>query len=144
MDSSRSVVTDGTVQAMPQLIFEADTHAELVAQVRRWLASSEAGVDGRLSMSEAVTQGAGVTKDALRIVAAAAPAPVAQNDLVKGLTEMGYKATDVTSKAIVDGLGSIENLTGGSVVHHVTKAGRNTFWAMNSKVAKQVLRTLAG
>jgi hypothetical protein len=129
---------------MPQLIFEADTHAELVAQVRRWLASSEAGVDGRLSMSQAVTQGAGVTKDALRIVAAAAPAPVAQNDLVKGLTEMGYKATDVTSKAIVDGLGSIENLTGGSIVHHVTKAGRNTFWAMNTKVAKQVLRSLAG
>ena len=129
---------------MPQLIFEADTHAELVAQVRRWLASSEAGPDGRLSMSQAVAQGAGVTKDALRIIAAAAPAPVAQNDLVQGLTEMGYKATDVTSKAIVDGLGSIENLTGGSVVHHVTKAGRNTFWAMNAKVAKQVLRTLAG
>lgn len=129
---------------MPQLIFEAETHAELVAQVRRWLASGEAGLDGRLSVSQAVTQGAGVTKDALRIIAASAPAPVAQHDLVKGLTEMGYKATDATSKAIVDGLASVENLTGGSVVHHVTRAGRNTFWAMNAKVAKQVLRTLAG
>jgi hypothetical protein len=129
---------------MPQLIFEAETHAELVAQVRRWLASGEANQDGRISVSQAVTQGAGVTKDALRIIAAAAPAPVAQNDLVKGLTEMGYKATDVTSKAIVDGLASVENLTGGSVVHHVTKAGRNTLWSMNSKVAKQILRALAG
>jgi hypothetical protein len=129
---------------MPQLVFEADTHAELVAQVRRWLSSSEADADGRLSVSQAVTQGAGITKDALRIIAAAAPAPVAQNDVVRGLTDMGYKATDVTSKAIVDGLASVENLTGGSVVHHVTRAGRNTFWAMNAKVAKQVLRSLAG
>jgi hypothetical protein len=129
---------------MPQLIFEAETHAELVAQVRRWLATSEKADNGRISVSDAVTQGAGLTKDALRIVAAAAPEPVAQNDLVKGLTGMGYKATDVTSKAIVDGLGSVEALTGGSVVRHVTNRGAATLWSMNTKVAKQVLRTLAG
>lgn len=129
---------------MPQLIFEAPTHAELVTQVRSWLASSEKADDGRLSVSDAVTQGAGLTKDALRIVAAAAPAPVAQNDLVKALTGMGYKATDVTSKAIVDGLGSVEQLTGGAVVRQVTNKGASTLWSMNQKVAKQVLRTLAG
>jgi hypothetical protein len=129
---------------MPQLIFEAETHAELVAQVRRWLATSEQANGGRISVSDAVTQGAGLTKDALRIVAAAAPEPVAQNDLVKGLTGMGYKATDVTSKAIVDGLGSVEALTGGSVVRHVTNRGAATLWSMNTKVAKQVLRSLAG
>jgi len=130
---------------MPQLIFEADTHAELVTQVRQWLATSDNPAEGaRLSVSDAVTQGAGLTKDALRIVAAAAPEPVAQNDLVKGLTSMGYKATDVTSKAIVDGLGSVEALTGGSVVRHVTNRGAATLWSMNTKVAKQVLRSLAG
>jgi len=129
---------------MPQLTFEADTHAELVAQVRRWLATSDKADESRLSISDAVTQGAGLTKDALRIVAAAAPAPVAQNDLVKALTGMGYKATDVTSKAIVDGLGSVEALTGGTVVRHITKQGTATLWSMNQKVAKQVLRSLAG
>jgi len=129
---------------MPQLIFEAETHAELVTQVRRWLASSENDATGRMSVSTAVTQGAGLTKDALRIVAAAAPTPVAQNDLVKSLTNMGYKATDVTSKAVVDGLGSVEALTGGSVVRHVTNRGAATLWSMNTKVAKQVLRSLAG
>ena len=130
---------------MPQLIFEADTHAELVTQVRQWLATSDSATEGaRLSLSDAVTQGAGLTKDALRIVAAAAPTPVSQNDLVKGLTDMGYKATDVTSKAIVDGLGSVESLTGGSVVRHVTNRGAATLWSMNTKVAKQVLRGLAG
>jgi hypothetical protein len=129
---------------MPQLIFEAPTHAELVTQVRSWLATADKADDGRLSVSDAVTQGAGLTKDALRIVAAAAPAPVAQNDLVKALTGMGYKATDVTSKAIVDGLGSVEQLTGGAVVRHVTNKGASTLWSMNTKVAKQVLRSLSG
>jgi hypothetical protein len=129
---------------MPQLIFEAETHAELVTQVRSWLATADKADEGRLSVTDAVTQGAGLTKDALRIVAAAAPAPVAQNDLVKGLTGMGYKATDVTSKAIVDGLGSVEALTGGAVVRRVTNKGASTLWSMNQKVAKQVLRGLAG
>ena len=129
---------------MPQLIFDAETHAELVAQVRTWLASSDAAPGGRISVSDAVTQGAGLTKDALRIIASAAPAPVAQNDLVRSLTEMGYKATDVTSKTIVDGLGSVEALTGGSVVRQVTERGRSGLWSMNAKVAKQVLRALAG
>lgn len=127
---------------MPQLIFEAPTHSELVAQVRSWLATADKVDDGRLSVTDAVTQGAGLTKDALRIVAAAAPAPVAQNDLVKALTGMGYRATDVTSKAIVDGLGSVEALTGGAVVRQVTNKGASTLWSMNQKVAKQVLRTL--
>ena len=61
--------------AMPQLIFEAETHAELVTQVRRWLATSEAADEGRISVSDAVTQGAGLTKDALRIVAQPRPPP---------------------------------------------------------------------
>ena len=56
-------------------------------------------------MSQAIEQGAGLTKDAMRIIASAAPKPIAQNDVVKQLTDMGYKVTDATSKALVDGLG---------------------------------------
>lgn len=129
---------------MPRLIFEGDTHGELVAQVRQWLASLDTQNGGSISVADAIAQGAGLTKDALRIVAAAAPAPVAQNDVVKALTDMGYKATDATSRAMVDGLKSVEALTGGSVVEEVSGRGQAILWSMNQKVAKQVLRTLAG
>lgn len=129
---------------MPQLIFEGNTHAELVTQVRQWLASMDENPDGTLSVSDAITQGAGLTKDALRIIATAAPAPVAQSEVVKSLTDMGYKVTDATSRAMVDGLQSVEALTGGSIVEQVSDKSRATLWSMNQKVAKQVLRTLSG
>jgi hypothetical protein len=129
---------------MPRLSFEADTHAELVAQVRRWLSSAEADLDGSLSLSQAVTQGAGLTKDALRIIAAAAPKPVAESDLLRSLTDMGYKATDATSTVLVQGLGSVESLTGGSVLRQVSKQGRKAGYQMSSAVAKQVLKVLHG
>lgn len=129
---------------MPTLTFEGDSHGELVAQVRQWLNSLDENAEGTLSVADAITQGAGLTKDALRIIAAAAPAPVAQNDVVKALTDMGYKVTDATSKALVDGLESVEALTGGSVIEQVSDRGRSTLWSMNQKVAKQVLRTLSG
>jgi hypothetical protein len=129
---------------MPKLIFEAETQQELVAQVKRWLLSLEAEDDGSLSVSQAISQGAELTKDALRVIASAAPKPVAQNELVKSLTEMGYKATDVTSKALVDGLDSVESVTGGSVIKTVSEKGRNAVYQMNVAVARQVLKTLHG
>jgi len=129
---------------MPKLTFEAETQQELVAQVRRWLTSLDADDDGSISVGQAITQGAELTKDALRVIASAAPKPVAQNDLVKSLTEMGYKATDATSRALVDGLDSVETLTGGSVLQQVSARGRSAVYQMNVKVAKQVLKTLHG
>ena len=108
----------------------------------RWLASLEESAPGNLSAVEAVNQGAELTKDALRIIAAAAPAPVAQSDVVKGLTNMGYKVTDATKDAVVMGLDTIEEATGGSVVRQVTKTGRKVVWEMNSTVARQVLKGL--
>jgi hypothetical protein len=132
------------VNTMPKLIFEAETQQELVAQVKRWLVSLEAEDDGSLSVSQAISQGAELTKDALRVIASAAPKPVAQNELVKSLTEMGYKATDVTSKALVDGLDSVESVTGGSVIKTVSEKGRNAVYQMNVAVARQVLKTLHG
>jgi hypothetical protein len=129
---------------MPKVVFEADTHAEVLAQVKRWLASTSADEDGRLSVDQAIVQGADLTKDALRVVAAAAPSPIASNDVVKALTEMGYKATDATRDRLRDGLASVEALTGGSVVRRVGERGREAMFEMNAAIAKQVLRTLSG
>ena len=68
---------------MPELKFSARTHPELVRQVREWLATSE----GERSLSDVITESSELTKDALRIIAAAAPKPVADNELVRALTE---------------------------------------------------------
>ena len=129
---------------MPTLIFEADTHGELVQQVRRWLASTEAGEDGAITVTQAVSQGAELTKDALRIIASTAPKPIAQNELVKSLTELGYKATDATKEALVEGLGNVETVTGGSVLRSARQRGRSAVYEMNTTIAKQILKGLTG
>lgn len=129
---------------MPSVTFEGETHGEIVVKVRRWLASVDGQEESGLSAAQAVTQGAELTKDALRIIASAAPEPVAQSDLVKGLTNMGYKATDATRSAVISGLDSIEEMTGGGVVQQATDVGRKVVWQMNSTIAKQLLRSLRG
>ena len=106
---------------MASLTFEGETHGEIVQKVRRWLASLEGEEAGDITVVEAIEQGAELTKDALRIIASAAPSPIAQNEVVKGLTGMGYKATDATKQALIDGLDSVEQITGGSVVKAGTR-----------------------
>jgi hypothetical protein len=127
---------------MPTLTFEGETHGEIVVKVRRWLASLEGSDEESISAVQAIEQGAELTKDALRIIASAAPGPVAQSDLMKGLTNMGYKATDATKGALVSGLDTIEEATGGSVVKQVSKAGRRAAYEMNATVARQILKSL--
>ncbi|HKY15503.1 MAG TPA: hypothetical protein VJM33_11315 [Microthrixaceae bacterium] len=129
---------------MPTLSFDGETHGEIVVKVRRWLASLENNEESLLTPVEAINQGAELTKDALRIIASAAPSPIAQSEVMKGLTNMGYKATDATKGAMVSGLDSLEEVTGGSVVRQVSKAGRRAAWEMNSTIARQVLKTLRG
>lgn len=129
---------------MPKVIFEGDTQAEIVAQVKRWLASLDADADGQITTRQAIEQGAELTKDALRIIATAAPKPVAQSDVVKALTEMGYKATDATKHAVLEGLENVEELTGGSVLKQVSERGRNAVYEMNVTIAKQILKSLHG
>ncbi len=129
---------------MPSLSFEGETHGEIVVKVKRWLASIENNDETLLTRVEAIEQGAELTKDALRIIASSAPSPIAQSDILKGLTNMGYKATDATKGALVSGLDSIEEATGGSVVRQVSKAGRRVAYEMNSTIARQVLKTLRG
>ncbi|HEX9995096.1 MAG TPA: hypothetical protein VGB14_19385 [Acidimicrobiales bacterium] len=129
---------------MPTLSFEGETHGEIVQKVRRWLASVDGEPAGRLSVVEAVEQGAELTKDALRIIASAAPAPIAESDVVKALTGMGYKATDATKEAIVDALAAIDEATGGSVVKAVRDARRSAVYEMNATMAKQILKAMKG
>jgi hypothetical protein len=130
---------------MATLSFEGETHQQLVLKVKRWLQSVEGGEEvTRLTPAEAVERGAELTKDALRVIAAAAPEPIASNDVVKSLTSMGYKATDSTKEAVISGLDSLDELTGGSVVKRAERTGRSIVYEMNAAVAKQVLRALRG
>ncbi len=127
---------------MATLSFEGETHGELVVKVRRWLASVEGEEVGNLAPHEVIEQSAELTKEALRIIAAAAPEPVAQNEIVKALTNAGYKATDATKQALVDSLDSVEEVTGGSVVKLARDASKNAVYQMNSAVARQILKTI--
>lgn len=124
---------------MPTLSFTGDTHDEIVAQVRRWLSSLQ-GEDRHLSPVEAVNAAANLTKEALRVIAAAAPAPVAESDVVKALTEQGFKATEATRNAVVQSLDSLSSLTGGGLVKRARDAQANAIWEMNQTVAKQILK----
>lgn len=129
---------------MATLSFDGETHGELVVKVRRWLASIEGEDAGQLTPAEAIEQGAELTKDALRVIASAAPSPIAQSELVKALTGMGYKATDATKQTLIDGLDSVEELTGGSVVKLARDASRSAVYQMNATIARQILRSLKG
>ena len=127
---------------MATISFEGETHGELVVKVRRWLASVEGQEVSGLSAVEAVNQGAELTKEALRIIASAAPEPIAQSEVVKGLTNMGYKVTDGTKAAVVSGLDTIEEATGGGVVQQATKAAGKVVYQMNATMARQLMRSL--
>lgn len=132
---------------MPTLTFEGDSHRELVDQVRRWLASvdaTSAGDGTQLTPAEAVVQGAEITKDALRIIAAAAPASVASSDVVKGLTAMGYQATDATRDAVLAGLDALDQATDGNLVKKVGEARNKAAYEMNVAIAKQLFRSVTG
>ena len=127
---------------MATISFEGETHGELVVKVRRWLASIEGQEEGQLSTHEVVQQGAELTKEALRIIASAAPDPVAQSEIVKALTNAGYKATDASKQAIIDGLDSVEEVTGGGVVKLARDASKTAMYQMNTAVARQILKSL--
>lgn len=127
---------------MATISFEGETHGEMVVKVRRWLASVDGQEEGNLTPHEAIEQGAQLTKEALRIIASAAPEPVAQSEIVKALTNAGYKATDATKQALVDGLDSIEEVTGGSVVKLARDASKTVVYQMNTVVARQILKSL--
>src|SRR2546428_9547627 len=97
---------------MPSLSFEGETHAEIVGKVRRWLASLEGDTEA-LTAVEAVERASELTKDALTVIAQAAPGPVRQSEVVKALTRMGYEATERNKKSIIAGLDAMADAEGG-------------------------------
>jgi len=62
--------------------------------------------------------------------------------VVKGLSRLGYEATDQTARAVVSGLDAVANLSGDAVIRRVRKAGKAAAYAMETTVAHQVLRGL--
>jgi hypothetical protein len=129
---------------MPTISFEGDTHDEIVRKVRRWLASIDGEEGSQLSPVEAVEKASEITKDALSIIAAAAPGPVAGNALFRALTRRGYNATDSTKRAVTAGLDALAEVTGGSLVKRAEDARRAAVYEMNAAVAKQVLKSIKG
>ena len=97
---------------------------------------------GSLSTHDVIEQGAELTKEALRIIASAAPEPIAQSDVVKGLTGAGYKATDATKQALVEGMDTLDEVTSGSVVKMAQDASKAVIYQMNSAIARQILRSI--
>jgi hypothetical protein len=128
---------------MASLSFEAETHPELVAKVKRWLASTEGNADAASDTApDVISRSAEVTKDALRLIASAAPEPVAHSDVVKGLTAMGYQVTDATAKAMIDALDALASLTNGGVLKRARDAQAAAVFEMNQGMAKQILKAL--
>ena len=123
---------------MPELKFSARTHPELVRQVRDWLATAE----GERTMSDVIIESSELTKDALRIIAAAAPAPVAESDLVKTLTKLGYRATDLTRATLVAGLASVSGTNDGLMMKTAKKASKTMLFTMTPRAAKQMRKVL--
>ena len=118
---------------MPELRFSARTHPELVRQVKEWLSSAEA----ERNLGDLIVDSADLTKDALRLIAEAAPKPVAENELVRALTKLGYRATDTTRDTLVTGLDALGLVGTSGVVSNARRA-----YSLNVKTAKQVLRLL--
>jgi hypothetical protein len=129
---------------MPKVVFEADTHQQIVTQVRRWLASADADTEEHLSPTQAVEQGAELTKDALRVIASAAPRPIAEREVVRLLTGMGYRATDLTKDCLLSSLDQLDHLTGGRLVRTVSEKGRSAVYEMNVVIARQLLKQVHG
>ncbi len=126
---------------MPTLSFEGKSHQDLVRQVEEWLETAKEEED--LGPVDLVNQGAKLTKDVLGVIAAAAPDPVAENEVVKALTEAGYRATDLTSGAIIDTLEQFQDMTGETVVKEVRNEAASAMYKMNKGIAKQIIKGFA-
>jgi len=128
---------------MPTLSFEGESHEELVRKVRRWLASID-GEEEHLGAVQAVEKASEITKDALAVIAAAAPGPIASSDILKAMTRMGYEATESTKRAVTGGLNALAEVTGGGLLKRADKKKRDAVYEMNAAVARQMLKTLRG
>lgn len=126
---------------MPTLSFEGETHDELLRKVRKWLVSAE-GAPEHLGAIEVVERVSDLTNDALSIIAAAAPEPIAHSDIVQGLTRLGHEVTDETADAVSSGLRAISDLYGDRVIKRVEDARHSITYRMSSNVARRMYQTV--
>ena len=101
--------------------------------MKEWLNSA----GSERSVGDLIVDSADLTKDALRLIAEAAPKPVAENDLVRRLTALGYRATDTTRDALVTGLDAV-----GLVQTTGLASAAKRAYSINAKTARQVLKLL--
>src|ERR1700730_5533742 len=131
---------------MASLSFEGETHDEIVRKVRRWLVSLDEMEDEGIGVVQAVERASELTKDALTVVAQAAPRPIARTEVFKALTRMGYEATDTTKRAVVSGLDAVADAAPTAdtsrLLRRIEKARNSVVYEMNAAVAKQILRIL--
>jgi len=106
------------------------------------LLASLDGPEATPSVVETIERASELTKDALTVIAHAAPAPVARSEVVKALTRMGYEATDSTKKAVIAALDTLADAEDG-VVRKADGARRSVVYEMNAAVARQLLRALS-
>ena len=107
---------------MAALSFEGETHAEIVAKVKRWLASLD-GESRPLTPAEAIAASAALTKDALRVIAASRARTGGSERHRQGPDRDGYQATDATAKAMLDGLDALSSVAGDGVLKKCGKPG---------------------
>jgi hypothetical protein len=128
---------------MPTLSFEGESHDEIVRKVRRWLGSLD-GPEAHLTAVQAIDRGAELTKDALQVIANAAPGSIADSEVTKALVGAGYELTEGSRNAVVAALNTLSDVTGGGLVKRVEGARKSVVYEMNAAVAKSVLRALRG
>ncbi len=128
---------------MASLTFDGETHDEIVQKMRRYIASLDGQADSGAGIADVVNQSAELTKDALSVIARSAPGPIAESDVVRALTSMGYKATEATRQATLSSLDSLETATGGSMVQNIAEQGTKAMWKMNITIAKQFLKSVS-
>lgn len=126
---------------MATLSFSGETHDEIVDQVRVWLASAQKNQLAESAIT-AVDAAAHMTRDALTIIAEAAPESVAGGEVVQALVKMGHDGTEVTRASVVSALDALADVTGGSLVKRLERARNSVAYEMNSAIAKQVLKSL--
>src|SRR5258708_1279223 len=133
---------------MATLSVEGETQDEIVRKVRRWLASLDEEIEQSIGVVEAIERTSELTKDALTVVAQAAPRPIARTEVFKALTRMGYEATDSTKRAAVAGLDAPADLEpggdGDSLPRRVQAARTSGLSTIDAAAATQHLAPLRG
>lgn len=126
---------------MATLSFEGETHDEIVEQVRTWLASAQrpALAKGAIGAVEAASD---LTRDALTVIAEAAPANVGRSELMKALVRLGHDSNELTRKSLVTSLDALSEASGGTLLKRLERARNSVAYEMNAAVARQLLASL--